>query len=595
MSCPHDNSTDENPELDERRTREREDVYSIDPYMLALLITVLLTRMNYDYKLLLALWVLIDIDTICSCMRRLLGRCTGSILFESVDPAFVVNPNSETMGWFNDCVDVLWSKCIRGVVRYDLPGFANDFLRNLCLPISIFCPRILTLDLGPNPLYVTAVKTHRPTQIVDDPLQEKLHIDVGIILEASPNVEFTLGYLVSLGLKKLSFSAPCRLSLLPITSDSKLLGDIFVSFLHEPRFDFELDGALNPLNFACIKLPLHFIISWIFSFAKYPNQYCIPVESTRTGMKALLPTVPRGLLRIKILRGENIMPKKTPFVSIWLSKCRPYSLMSLAEGEKLKDKKSITTYNNFVVEFPLADEDVANRSVTVEILDKSFNPCTDASGLPINPVKFPIEQFIEQRKRKLAISLTRGEIPDKLVLFFQFFDKHMGTQSKARLRISQNPLHSHAVLSLVVHQVKTKESLQHPLVSVVVAGSAASITTSTNAPSSKFLEFCEHFMFPVHDVKTDKVTFSLMDKFETEDTEEKPHKETYLKEVKAENLELRGLPWSNDSDSRGPFYLFGSVSKNVEEFTGQLQTFQFQSHPSEYFQISVIAQLYFLS
>ncbi len=568
---------------------------------------VLLSHMGFGWMLFALGWFFLEADHIKLCVESILCRRFGTLIFRSINPGFVINANIETAGWLNDLLKVMWTRCFRNFIRANVEGIINDRIERKIgwiathpvLSHLFLLPSVVALDPGPNPPWITGIKTHEPSPKIDEAGKESLFVDIGVMIELRPNIVVALGKFFYFGIRAFSFCGPFRIYLAPVFDEDKMIGDLYLSALHPPLLDYHFNGLLGFLNMACIKVPVNFIVGRIFKFVEYPYHFRIPIQGFPPNMREYMfvPTVPRGLMRVKVLRAENVSLSRTPLLSVWLTRNRPYNIMSLAAGAcKVKEKGQVRKFRNFVTEFPISDKDVESHTITVEPINKELGVCTDYKGNVIPSLDIPLKKLVESKKRKLAMKLGKRGSAGKLVIFFQFIAAESDKPTSAsRLPVSDNPLYSQAILSLIIHQVKSSEALVSPFVSIVAAGSPAS--TTTMGPPNKICDFSEHFMFPIHNYETDKVTFSLMDTFEKLALHGLPnHQRSVVHNIKVENLEANDIHEPCDGKKpRGKYYLFGRKTVNIEEFTGSIQVFHFICHPSERHEVTVVAKLYFLT
>ncbi len=475
---------------------------------------VVLSFFRFCIAWLLFVFVIVEGYSIYFMARKLVCDKLRLPYREPVDPAFILTPEMETVGWINMLLRGLWRTCLREFVRRDLRTALNHVLRNKSKEwkkknsfLSRLRPRVLEMDIGPEAPKVTGVKTYASEINLLNSSDDSLTLDVGVIFHVKPGVLASLNRNFSFGLHELQLDAPMRFRFVPLLRDRTFFGEVQFSFLLSPIVDFELSGILGFLSLSMVKPVVLYSVHEAFKYVLYPHKIIIPnplVDNFK--QHTLTISKPLGLLRVNLKEGTNLEPNDMPVCCVFVAQSDPYVLLRLGpRAEKTPViKKNMSPRWNHICEFPITQQDVDFRELKLSVLDFDWGFWKEDE-----PLGFTTISVAQVYKRKQVDEWYRlGEGGDgTLHLFIQFVPLESAKIPESP-RIPADPRVSQAILVILLYEVQMSH-LCKPMIVFEVSGRPPA--TSTPGQLSENWEFAEEFLFPIHNVRTDKVTISLVD------------------------------------------------------------------------------------
>ena len=192
-----------------------------------------------------------------------------------------------------------------------------------------------------------------------------------------------------------------------------------------------------------------------------------------------------------------------------------------------------------------------------------------------------------KKSARLSFNLLKGK-SSKIVIQVNFIPLMLHGELHPP-KANDEPLVSHAVLAVFLYEVQSIGA-RKPFISMEASGGPAS--TSTVGRSNENYEYGEYFLFPIHDVQTDKVSISLLDEMNSLDTIP-PRRISKIRRFKFEN---RNNAHNTDKQSteHEQYVLLGRKSLNLEDFTGFKQIVELESDPRETHKVVVAGKLHYL-
>lgn len=409
---------------------------------------------------------------------------------EDLDPAFLLDPDSETLGWFNLILNSLWVNCLRELLRRDLKNFINN---------KIFKKKIalLNLDIGSTCPWLSGVKTYTGQMYATDSY-ESIMVDIGFVVDLNPDINFSFKKLF-FGLDTFKFNGILRLRFTPLLRDSKGFGQLHLSLRHLPKTDVNFTGILSCLN------PLKPFLNWILNqglnlIVSPRKAYISHVVQDQVSCHGLHPTAPIGMLKVTLKEGRNVQPKVVPLLCPCSPRGDPYCIVSIGTRRFRTPvvKKSLDPEWNFTQCFPLTDNDDQGE-IKVRLMDW--------------------EWVAWKRSQELGFTtLNVKKLKNVQGICDQWYSLANAEQAKINIQTQFLPIISsaaneetsdEAILGIVLYSVKMSQQCQ-PMIVIEVSG-RPTYASSCAGKSSFDWEFAEEFLLPIQSVDTDKVTIKLVD------------------------------------------------------------------------------------
>ncbi len=450
--------------------------------------------------------------------RKILDQTMRLSYQDATDPAYVLNPELETVEWCNTFVRGLWDKSLKPFVREDLKAFVNRLLTKWAARHHKHYlqrhlrPEIVELEVGTMIPQVTWLKTDSSEIDLLNSNDYSMTVDVGLRLHLKPSVLIALNAHLSFGIHELKCNVPVRLRLAPLLRDRTLFGQLQISFLGLPNLDFDVSGCFGFLGLPLVKPAVLYAATQLFRYALHPHKIVLPnpwvEDSDRHSLRI---TRPAGLIRVNLKEGANLMSKGLPTACDPTTQSDPYVVFSVG-GTAVKTPVIRGNRNpswNFVYEFPVSHVDVKYCELRLHVSDfhKGFWQSYDQIGFTTISVK-------EMKKRcHMGAWYSLADGHSTLHLDLQFVPLACREENLMVAKpstVSADPRVSQAILVILLHKVDVNipEPI-HPMVVFELSGRTNA--KSSVGPLSGNWEYAEEFFFPVHNVCTDKMTISVVD------------------------------------------------------------------------------------
>ncbi len=565
-------------------------------HTVVLIVIMILSFFRFCVAWLIFVYIVIEGYQIYMMSRKLVCEKLNLPNHDPVDPAFILNPEIETVGWMNKLIKGLWTTCLRSFAKRDLKRAINRILRKKSKKfkenkyLKYLKPKILELDIGEYSPQITGLKTYASEINLLNSSDESLTLDIGVIMHLKPRILVSINNNFSFGIHEVQLDAPMRFRFVPLLRDKTFFGQVQFSFLLPPVLNFQFSGVFGCLCLSMIKPIILNSIQEAFKYVLHPHKLVIPnplVDDFRNHTLAI--SKPIGLLRVNLKEGAHLKPGDMPVCCVFIAQSDPYVVLRLGpKAEKTPViKKNLMPNWNHICEFPVTDLDVKYRELKLNVLDFDWGFWTDD-----DPLGFTTISVAEIVRRKQVDEWYRlGEGGDgTLHLLVQYVPLEVD-KIPENPRIPADPRVSQGVLVILLYEVQMSH-LCKPMIVFEVSGRPPS--TSSPGQLSENWEFAEEFIFPIHNVKTDKMTISLVD-YEAKVTV-RAVTGRMCQSVK-DFIASSDDPQSIKEYQRERHYLLGEKTMDLEGhdgFTGFKQQINLESGEGGIYHVILIGRLHYL-
>ncbi len=431
------------------------------------------------------------------------------------EPTFaMVNQRSETVAWFNFAVSLLWSR-LREFIEDDVRNTINKLIKKKLKEwkegflLQHLIPSVQELNIGGAAPWITSIQSYSKEADYVNSSNPSITVDFGIGIHLKTSFSLNVSRFFPMRLEEFKMSLPLRVRFSPLLRDRQAFGQIHLSLLHEPTFDYQTRGYLLFLSFPFIKHAIRSVIRKALRTILYPRKIRIPNPSINNFQDHMvLPTRPLGTLRLNIIEGDEMKPTNYPNHCTCLANGEPYVVAQLGPTAVQTPviHANLSPKWNFRHEFPITHQDFVYRQF--KLIAKDFdwgfwNPDDDI-GFTMLSVKKVVEKRFIQGWYWLCSHGGGGALHVSLE-FIPIMEK-----LPPKLALMNNPdvFKSQAILSILVHEV----DMEYPLVPMIVLDLSGreTVTTSPGYLAENW-EFMEEFLLPVQDVELDKIMITLVD------------------------------------------------------------------------------------
>ncbi|XP_057713098.1 extended synaptotagmin-2 [Corythoichthys intestinalis] len=278
-------------------------------------------------------------------------------------PSWVHYPDVERVGWLNKTVKQMWpficqfvDKLFRDSIEPAIKG-ASPYLSSFCFS---------KIDMGDKPIRVNGVKVY--TDNVD---KRQVIMDMQISFAGNTEINVDIKkYYCRAGIKSIQLHGVMRVVMEPLLGDMPLIGALSVFFLNKPLLDINWTGLTNILDIPGVNgLCDNLIQDIICSFLVLPNRINIPLVG-KEQLEHLLFPVPKGILRIHFLEGQDLLGKDKFLGGLIKGKSDPYGVIRVG-NQLFQSKVMHETVNpkwNAVFEAEVMDP--AGQNLEVQLYDE---------------------------------------------------------------------------------------------------------------------------------------------------------------------------------------------------------------------------------
>ncbi len=487
-------------------------------HTVVLYLVMLLSFFRFSVAWLLFVFALVEGYQVYETAKRTICEAFDLTIQGRVNPAYILNPEVETVGFVNVLINRLWHSCFRGFIKKDvkkafnlLMSIKEDEREGLSVFFNQWQPRILELDIGELVPKIVGVKSYSSAANATllNSNDDDLSVDVGIQLHLQTRVMIALNENLSFGIHKLQLDSPMRFRFIPLLRDKKLFGQIHISFLTKPIIDYDFSGLLGVFSLAMIKPVVLYFAQEAIKYVIHPHKFVIPnpyVDNYKDHV--LTPSKPLGLLRVKLMEGSRLKPHNMPICCVLVAQSDPYVVLELGpKSEKTPViRKNRNPEWNHVCEFPITRLDEEFRELKLKVYDFKWGFWQDDDPLGFTTIS--VDEAVKRNKVDEWYRLGDGGNAT-LHVFIQYVQLEKETMKFYKSpAIPADPRVSQAILVILLYEVQMSQ-LCRPMMVFQVSGRPPA--TSTPGQLSENWEFAEEFIFPIHNARTDKVTISLVD------------------------------------------------------------------------------------
>lgn len=271
-------------------------------------------------------------------------------------------PEVEKVDWVNKVLEQAW------------PFFGmymEKFLRETIQPsVRQSSPALKTfsftkIHFGHIPLKIKGMRAY--THEVD---QREVVLDMDISYLGDVDIDAVVKEPITAGVKGLKLTGMMRVILEPLIGDAPLVGGVTFFFIRRPKLEINWTGATNLLDSpAFSSLSEDAIMDIIASLMVLPNRMCIPLIDQVKVDQMRFP-LPRGVVRVHLLEGRNLVAKDTYMMGLVKGKSDPYATLRVGNRHfKSKTiKENLEPKWNEVYEFVV--HEAPGQELELELYDE---------------------------------------------------------------------------------------------------------------------------------------------------------------------------------------------------------------------------------
>lgn len=460
----------------------------------------------------LLFWLVIISSDLSNHLRQFFAARFG-FRRSNAEPAFAVDPDSETAAWINEIVAAFWHDGVRPFAAEDGKRVLNELiaqkLRSFKMPKCLL-PEITWLDLGEHPPWVTSVKSSATDiNFINGGHHPSLSLDIGLLLHLRPVVEISLGKIFRAKVTVIKFSAPLRVLMTPLMREATVFGQAHVSLLKTPSVDYQTGGVIAFLSWPFVRPIILSFAATVFEFVTHPRKVVVPNPLVDVFTDHVVtPSRPLGLLRVHLLEGRN-MEQSGEFSPCVKKLPSPYAIVRFGPTavKTTTHVKSGEPKLDHLCEFSISENSMAEEESEVRIEVYDFK-CFRRHD-PMGYTSISVATAVEMARSDTWFGLVDG-IGGEILVRTDFVPVVDSKRTDWSLPMEDNDQRfSQAILSVLVLQVSTS-TVCKPMLVLEVSGRPPPHSTSHGHSTSESWEFAEEFFLPVGDVTHDKISISLV-------------------------------------------------------------------------------------
>lgn len=249
-------------------------------------------------------------------------RAVRQTIRSSELPPWVHFPDVERVEWLNKTVQQMWpyicqfvEKIFKETIEPAVQG-ANTHLSTFTFS---------KIDMGDKPLRVDGVKVY--TENVD---KRQIIMDLQINFVGNTEIDVDIKkYYCRAGIKSIQLNGVLRVIMEPLLGDMPLVGALSLFFLKKPFLDINWTGLTNMLDIPGVNSLCDNVIQDIINGCLvHPNKITIPLADDALISKLRFP-MPRGILRVHFLEGQDLLSKDTYMGGLIKGKSDPYGVIQI--------------------------------------------------------------------------------------------------------------------------------------------------------------------------------------------------------------------------------------------------------------------------
>merc|ERR1719354_483913 len=222
-------------------------------------------------------------------------------------PSWIYFPDVERAEWINRIIKQLWPS-IQGYFKSIISESVEPSIRSSSGMLSSF--KFTDMDLGSVTPEIVGIKVYSEEQTRHD----EIVMDMQITFSSNCNFGISVNNYLSAGLCDLYFSGLMRVEMSPLISQSPFIGAIAVSFVNDPKIDFNLTELVNMFDIPGFDGLLRGgITESVRGIMVFPEKYVVKMVEG-VDISALKYPMPEGVLRIHVLEARNLVAKDKKFL-----------------------------------------------------------------------------------------------------------------------------------------------------------------------------------------------------------------------------------------------------------------------------------------
>ncbi|XP_053311600.1 extended synaptotagmin-1 [Spea bombifrons] len=277
-------------------------------------------------------------------------------------PSWVTFPDIEKAEWLNKFLSQMWP-FIGQYLEKLLTDTIAPAVRSSNTHLSTFY--FTKINVGEKAPKVIGVKAHTEqgkNQIILD-----LHLSYVGDMEIDVEIK---KYFCKAGVKGVQLHGMLRVILEPLIGDIPIIGAITIFFIRRPMLDLNWTGLTNLLDIPGLNtMSDTMIMDLISGYLVLPNRLAIPLAKD-LHMAELRAPLPRGIVRIHLLRARDLSAKDFKVKGLIAGKSDPYAIVRV--GTQVFTSRIINENLNPVWNemYEAIVHEVPGQELEVELFDK---------------------------------------------------------------------------------------------------------------------------------------------------------------------------------------------------------------------------------
>ena len=242
-------------------------------------------------------------------------------------PTWVFFPDFERAEWINKILQNVWPNVEEYVIntvinQVDpvLENSENPFISQL---------EVSRVSFGDIPPRIGGVKVYPRKRIVSiDEIVMEVDLDWASNCDFEVSMKHSQQFIAA-NLRNVLFQGTLRITMTPLLNEAPLVGGLKLSFLNEPKINFDLDGIAKLLDLPGVSNIIRKIIAnQVSQVCVLPNSLFVPLVDPMPEEVSKCP-LPAGVLRVQIIQALELMAKDSSVIGGKSSD--PYVAFSLNE------------------------------------------------------------------------------------------------------------------------------------------------------------------------------------------------------------------------------------------------------------------------
>ncbi|XP_034042124.1 extended synaptotagmin-3 [Thalassophryne amazonica] len=422
-------------------------------------------------------------------------------------------PDVEKVDWVNKVVEKAWpffGMFMEKLLKENIQSTIR--MTNATLKIFTFTK----VHFGHIPPRITGIKAY--TDEVD---HREVILDMKISYEGDMDIDADVTSGIKVGVKGLKMQGMLRVILEPLIGDVPLVGGLTFFFMRRPTMELNWTGLTNLLD--CPGLN-HFseetINEIIASLMVLPNRMCFPLID-QVKMDNMRFPLPRGVVRVHLLRARDLEAKDTYLLGIVKGKSDPYVILrgSHKQVKSKTIKENLHPEWNEVYEFVV--HEAPGQELEVELFDEDPDKDDFLGSFQLDFGEVKREKEINQWFTLEGVQ--SGEVLLKLQWLSLSTDTSLLQESTHGCACAMLAVYLDSASNLpkddseIIHNQKHKKHGKEARLTKRNVGPNSYVELSVDkvvqkskvAFTSKDPEWAEGFTFFVHDVKTQRLCIQV--------------------------------------------------------------------------------------